>query len=538
MHSMRSRRQDTTSPCRPGAAAPLVAALAHPRCYPHPVRAVRLVETHISWVLLTGRYAYKIKKPLDLGFLDFSTLAARRRHCLAELRLNRRLAPELYLDVVAIRGSLRRPRIGGRGRAIEYAVRMREFPQRALASRMLARGAFTATHVDALAQRIAAFHAAAPVAPRHAKAQVLAPALQNFAQARALFRGRRERRALDALERWTRREHAALRPRLAARRARGFVRECHGDLHLGNIVVLGGRPIAFDCIEFSAALRRIDVASEVAFLFMDLMDRGRPDLAWRFLDRYLADTGDYEALALLRYYSVYRAMVRAKIHALRAHQAPRGSPERARLLAAARGYLRLAERLARRGRVALLVTHGLSGSGKTTGTQSLLERLGAIRVRSDVERKRLFGLAPLARSGSAPGRGLYTAAANEATYRRLAELAETVLEAGYPVIVDAAFLRRAERERFAALARRLRVPFVLLDFDAPERVLRRRILRRARGRADASEASLAVLELQCARREPLAPHERRAACRYPSGPAEAPDFWRALVRRLAAPRAR
>ncbi|HXF67560.1 MAG TPA: AAA family ATPase, partial [Burkholderiales bacterium] len=427
-------------------APPLATLLAHPRCYPHPVREVRVLETHISWVFLTGEFAYKVKKPVVLGFLDFSSLGLRKLYCEEELRLNRRLAPELYLGVVEIRGEPGAPRIGGEGPLLDYAVKMREFPQEALAARLLERRAFGAPEVDTLAGLIARFHAQAPAAPadgRFGSAEsVLAPALENFRQILPLARAPRHRDTLSGLEQWTRREFGLRRAAFEARRAQGRVRECHGDLHLGNIALIGGRPVPFDCIEFSEELRWIDVASEVAFLFMDLVDRGRPGLAWRFLDRYLAASGDYGLLEVFRFYLVYRALVRAKVHLLRAHQPGNPAATRTRLELAFEDYLRLAGRFSRAPAPALLITCGPSGSGKTSVTDVLLERIGAVRVRSDVERKRLFGLDALARTGSGLGAGIYAPRASAATYERLARLARDILARGYPVVVDAAFLTR------------------------------------------------------------------------------------------------
>jgi aminoglycoside phosphotransferase family enzyme/predicted kinase len=504
-----------------------------PECYPHPVRAIRVLETHISWVMLTGDYAYKVKKPVNLGFLDFSTLEARRRYCEEELRLNRRLAPELYLDVVSIGGPPGNARIGGDGPIIEHAVRMREFPQRALAKSMLSRGQLTAQHVDELARIIAAFHAAAAVAgaaDRHGVPEaVLAPALENFRQTLPLLAARADKETLRSLRAWTRREHTRREPEMAARRRQGFVRECHGDLHLGNVAVLDGTPVAFDCIEFNEELRWIDVMNEIAFMHMDLHDRGRPDLAWRFVNRYLEHTGDYPGVAVLRFYGVYRALVRAKVHALRASQPQLAARERARLLRACRGYLRLATRLARRPRRALIITHGLSGTGKTTVTDALIERIGAVRVRSDLERKRLHGVAARARSDSAIGAGIYTPAASAATYDRLAALARGIVESGYTAVVDAAFLSGAERGKFRALARRLRARFVILDFQAPPSVLCARIAQRLRSAHDPSEADLAVLEHQLATHEPLARDEIRAAITFDT---TRPVGWRRVLARL------
>src|SRR5579862_7804233 len=286
--------------------------------------SVRLVETHISFVLLTGPFAYKIKKAVRLPFLDFSTLAARQARCEDELRLNRRLAPELYLDVVPITGTADAPTIGGAGPVLEYAVRMRQFPDDSLLSEVVARGSLTPAHVDALAARVARFHAAAPVAssdsPFGDPGAILELALDNYSDIRRFANEVPPCRKLDALRAWTEREHATVRHLLEDRRHTGAVRECHGDLHLGNIALVNGEPTVFDCIEFSEEMRWIDTMSEISFVVMDLAHGQRTDLGHRFLNAYLELSGDYGGAAVLRYYLVYRAMVRAKIAWLRASQ--------------------------------------------------------------------------------------------------------------------------------------------------------------------------------------------------------------------------
>ena len=519
----------------------LLAALADPAVWGGGCTRVQRLETHISHVLLTGRYAYKIKKPVALGFLDFSTLAARKRFCEEELRLNRRLAPSLYLDVVAIAGTPEAPVVGGGGPALEYAVKMREFPQEALASRLLARGRIAPERIDALAAAVAAFHGRIAVAPADGPygtpEDILAYARQNFAQTLPLAQDPADRAALEALRAWTETEFAARAAAFARRREDGFVRECHGDLHLGNIAEVDGELAIFDCIEFNDHLRFIDVMSEVAFATMDLEDRGRPDLAHRFANAYVEATGDYAGLAVLRFYLVYRAMVRAKVLALRARQVPAG-PAREGLLTEFRAYLRLGERYARPPRPAVVVTHGLTGCGKTTATQTLVEQTGAIRVRTDVERKRLFGLPADAKSGSPVGRGLYTAEATEQTYRRARALAADIVDAGGVAVVDATFLSRWQRDLLRGLAAFHGIPFVIIAFDAPEATLRRRIEERIRRGGDASEADLRVLAHQLETREPLAPDEQAFVVTFDAGaPLEnidRPEAWRALTEWLAA----
>ena len=516
----------------------MIEELRDPKRYPHPADRVEVLETHISWVLLAGDYAYKVKKPVNLGFLDFSTLEARRFYCDEELRLNRRTAPRLYLEVVPITGSESAPQLGGTGEAIEYAVKMHRFPQEALLSRMAQDGALGEAHIDALAQVVAAFHARiarADQARAHGSpAEVLAPAMQNVDQIESFIGPGAEVPELEQLRRWTRDEHARLEPTFEARKREGYVRECHGDLHLGNIALIDGEPTPFDGIEFNEALRWIDVMNEVAFLVMDLLDRRLPRLAYRFLNAYLEATGDYAGLAVLRFYLVYRALVRAKVACIRAHQQGLAAEDRGRAGREYLEYLRLAHSLALASRRALIVMHGFSGSGKTTIAQYLLEACGAVRIRSDIERKRLLGLEARARTGSALGGGIYAARLTAHTYEQLATLARAILAAGYPAIVDATFLAHAQRAAFAALARDMGLPFAIAACEAPEAVLRDRVGRREREAKDASEAGLSVLEHQLAAREPLSDAERRDCITFDSRrePREAAS---ALARKLGLP---
>jgi uncharacterized protein len=518
--------------------ARLFAALQNPACFGGGVQRVTALETHISYVLLTGAYAYKIKKAVNFGFLDFTTLAARRFFCEEEVRLNRRLAPDLYLDVVPITGSIDAPRLGGAGHALEYAVRMREFSQDALASRLLARGELPPEDIDALAAAVARFHGAVEVAAPGggfgAPEGVYRTAQDNFRTLRPLLTDASERAEIDALAAWTEREASARRGALLRRVEEGFVRECHGDLHLGNIARIDGRLTIFDCIEFSPGFRWIDVMSEVAFTVMDLEYRDRRDLARRFLNAYLEHTGDYGGLSVLRFYLVYRALVRAKVARLRAGQLASGEQRAA--LDDYQSHVRLARGYAEAHRPAIVITHGLSGSGKTTLSQALLEMFGAVRVRSDVERKRLHGMDARQRDRHGIEDGLYAGAATEATYQRLAELSRTIVAAGFVAIADAAFLKRSQRELFRALASELGVPFVIVDFAASEATLRERIARRAAAGTDASDADLAVLEHQLRIQDPLAPGEQSDVAAYdaeaPLGRAKEPAVWRSVRERI------
>jgi aminoglycoside phosphotransferase family enzyme/predicted kinase len=488
----------------------LIHNLSNPACYVHPAGPVRHLETHISHILLTGEYAYKIKKPLNLGFLDFSSLDKRLFACEEEVRLNRRLSPEIYLEVVSLTGSPDTPRINGAGMAFEYAVKMRQFPSEATLDQLDAHNRLTAQQVESIARTVADFHLhrcahTESDSPWGEPKKVWHPVLQNFQQIAPLLSDPAERTQLAALQDWCEAEHARLTPLMLARKRNGFVRECHGDLHLGNLAWVNEALLVFDCLEFNPELRWIDIQSEAAFCFMDLLQHGHADWAWLFLNIWLEHTGDHGGLPLIRYYAVYRALVRVKVALLRGNQTTGTAHESAH--AEARAILKLATTLAHALPVQLDITHGLSGSGKTTVTRKLMQTPGAIRLRSDIERKRLAGLDALAHSDSEVGGQLYAADATRRTYHHLAHLAGEMLDAGWPVIVDATFTARWQRDLLRTQAQSRGVAFHILDFQVPVAVLRERILKRVQEGSDASEANLAVLQYQLDTEEPLAGDE-------------------------------
>jgi aminoglycoside phosphotransferase family enzyme/predicted kinase len=487
----------------------LIASLMKPGVYDHPVKKCELIETHASWVILTGSYAYKIKKPVNLGFLDFSTLEKRRFCCEEELRLNRRLAPEIYLGLAPVFGLPEHPEWTGSGNAIEYAIKMAQFPQEAQLDRALAGGNLLPNQIDAFAHHIARFHQQIAVCgndceygdPDH----IRKPVLENFYQIRKHFPEGEMLKELAELEDWTHAELNALEPVFVRRKSEGCIRECHGDLHLRNLAWVNDAPVVFDCLEFNPNLRWIDVISDAAFLVMDLQDRHQPRLAHRFLNLYLENTGDYYGLRVLPFYLTYRALVRAKINAIRASQPGIGKKIRSEAHGDFRDYLNLAKRHTVAVRPQLIITHGMSASGKSTLTQPLLEHLEAFRIRSDVERKRCFGMKPEVNGHALIGEGIYTDEATERTYTRLSELAAQILDAGCSVIVDAAFLKSDQRQHFQSLAAVKHAPFRILEFTASPETLRQRIIERPK---NVSDADLAVLEHQLRNRKPLEESER------------------------------
>jgi hypothetical protein len=490
--------------------------LLRPGAYPHSVEGVELITTHISWVLLAGEYAYKIKRPVRYSFVDLTSLERRRFLCDEELRLNRRFAPDLYIDVckvVAVNGAPKMLASNAVGAAdsgtnaqvvLDYAVRMRRFPQAEELDRLLDSRRIEPHELETFGHRLAQMHARLPAAPATSPwgtpEQVQVQVLRNLLEcvdAAAVFGWSRE---VLALRNTLQARLAAAALPMAARRTSGKVREGHGDLHCRNIARVGGWLVPFDCLEYELALRWIDTADEIAFLMSDLRARGWPLHAQAFRGGYLAESGDYCACRVLTLYEAHRALVRAKIAALSAAQhADAGARDELR-----REHLRLvsvaAQALAPK-TPRLILMSGLSGSGKTWLARQLAERLSAVHIRSDVERKRRAGLRELAPSHSRLGEDLYSPEASAILYADLARAAEDVLTGGITVIVDATFLERAQRARFAELAARLGAPIRLILCEAPEPTLRARIAERSRAKRDLSEADLHVLEWQLGRME-------------------------------------
>ncbi|MES2818573.1 MAG: AAA family ATPase [Pseudomonadota bacterium] len=488
----------------------LLAALQNPALYPHPVEGFQVIETHISWVLLTGPFAYKIKKPVNFGFLDFTDLAARAHFCQEEIRLNQRLTQDLYLEVLPIGGSAEAPQLGGAGPAIEYAIKMRQFPQSQLLDKLQARGELTERHIDGLAEQIARFHLAAPrVAPEHPLGSpevVMAPVRQNFEQIRPLLKDAADLLQLDALQAWAESSYERLEPLLARRKAEGFIRECHGDIHLGNATLINEQVVLFDCIEFNEPFRLTDIVADSAFLIMDLEDRGLKALSRRFTSAWLELTGDYAALELLNFYKAYRALVRAKVSLFSlGHETD--PVQRAVTLRQYRRYADLAESYSAIPSPFLAITHGVSAVGKSHVALRLVEALGAVRLRSDVERKRLFGEQQPA-SGHALNAGLYSHDASAATYQHLHQLADAALHAGFAVVIDATYLKQDQRQAAWQVAEATGTPFLILDCQAPEEVLKVWLAQRQAAAQDPSDATLEVIQAQQASRENLTDAEQ------------------------------
>lgn len=501
-----------------------------PNAFPHAVSELRVVETHISWVILTGSFAYKIKKPVKLDFIDTSTLDQRQHYCNEELRLNRRLAPELYLRVVPITRQNGQVRVDGAGSPIEYAVCLKQFSPGQELPALLERGEISSQEMTQLAGTLAHFHLQPPESSgsqgREATRRMYDTVLDNLEQ----LLENRQTPELRRLRDWTRVAIGTLESTFEARANAHHIKDCHGDLHAANIVRFEGRLVPFDCIDFDPHLRRIDVMSDVAFLVMDLHSRHRKDLAAVLLNRYLEITGDYEGVRLLPFYAVYRALVRAKVDAVVVAQSPHLSHQ---YIDRMQRRIHTAIELTQRQQPILLLMHGVSGSGKSWLSEQLVAPLPALRIRSDVERKRLLGASP------APAgfkRDNYAPEMSHRVYARLVECAESCLQAGFNVIVDAAFLDAADRELFTGLADRMLVTCAFVSCHADATTLLDRVATRAERGDDASEADRSVLGAQSRDFEPLDPHQNRPIIQVDTRNADAIDKAVAAVRALLAPR--
>jgi aminoglycoside phosphotransferase family enzyme/predicted kinase len=495
--------------------AQLVESLKHPAAYPHPAAAVRHLHTHISDVFLAGPYAYKLKKPVDFGFLDFTTLEKRRQACEDEVRLNRRLAPDTYLGVMpvcAVGADFQVRSECASGDAVDYVVRMVRLPQSGLLDRLAEQGKLTREHLRQAARAIGNFHARADRGPAidvYGKMQNTAARIdQNFAQTQkyiGISISPEQYSALaTAFARFLRDNESLFERRLA----QGRIVDGHGDLHLRNMCSYGGKIIIFDCIEFSAAFRCGDVINDIAFLTMDLDARGLAALSTYFLNAYLEQTQDYGGLALLDFYQAYRAYVRGKVNSFLLDDA-RDPGRRAAITREAAHYFDLAHAYFAPRAPGVLLTSGLSGSGKSTVARRAAELIGGIIVRSDAVRKYLSGIGVHSHAPARFGEGIYSTDMTARTYAAMAVHAEAIVDAGRWVILDATYSRREQRKAVLEWARSRHLPVGIVHCNAALPELERRLHRREARASDISDAGVDVLHQQLPGFEP--PGEDEAA---------------------------
>lgn len=466
---------------------------------------IRLIQTHISWVLLAGAYAYKLKKPVNFPFLDYGSLSKRQQFCVQELERNKSWAASLYIDIVGLHGQQGEVRIGEPTDEVEWCIRMHQFDQAdCLLSRSQA-GHVPKEWVDDLAQHFVAAHHGAKRATLDSpwgKAQSLSSQLdQCCLDIRAAATKMGLIVDIEDVDLQVQTRLKQIESLLRSRKETGCVRECHGDLHLGNLIRWQGHTVGFDAIEFNPDFYWIDVWNDVAFTIMDLDWRGDHKNASRLISAYAEGSYDYDGLNVLSVFLAYRALVRARIAALRVEQNSAASDIAQSSAAEMLGYVKLSTSYLMKKSPRIWITYGVSGSGKSIGSERCIEELGAIRIRTDVERKRLAGLNRLAKGSEQ----IYSSDFTAATYKHCVELAQGILKAGFSVVIDGTFLKRWQRDMAYSLARKLSVEFGILEFDAPLETLRERINRRTN---DPSDATVAVLDRQIADREMLSDEER------------------------------
>jgi len=476
-----------------GALAERMEDLLRPAAFRPPAPDARLIETHISWVIVAGAFVYKIRKPVDFGFLDFSTLEQRRADCEAEVRLNRRLCPDLYLGVVNVVDRDGRLSIIGPGSPVEPAVLMSRLPEGGMLPALLERGMVDDRLMDRLARRLAEFHAGAATGDgvdEHASLSSLAANWdENFSQT-ANFVGRtisaEQHACIQAYVQDFLEANAEI---LEQRIQQGRIRDGHGDLHAGSVCVTHRRVYLFDCIEFNDRFRCADVAAEVAFLAMDLDHLGRADLGTAFVESYVRSSGDADLLRALGFYKCYRAFVRGKVLGFQLDEPGRAPRELDRAAQEARAYFDLAYAYSRQPiEPTLLVCVGLPASGKTTLAHALAGRLGLVHLSSDLVRKKLAGIGPTDHRLEGFQRGIYSRATSRRTYATLRRHAARWLRRGRSVVLDAAYGQPSERAALRQLARRVKARLVFVLCRADESVLQARLAARTRDPRSVSDA--------------------------------------------------
>jgi aminoglycoside phosphotransferase family enzyme/predicted kinase len=483
---------------------PLIQQMLTPDFYPHPVtEPIELLQTHISFVLLTGPYAYKLKKPVNFGFLDFSTLAKRHHFCEEEVRLNRRLAPELYLGVVAIAENDGKYSFapdhaepGQSMAAAEYAIKMPQFDQSNLLINLFEQGKIKPEHMIDIGKQMAQFHAIAAtndhIASFGTMAAIKAVADDNYG-ATDRYIGRAQTQAqFDQTKAFTDKFFAEHEQLFSDRIAQGKVKECHGDVHLKNICLYEGKIRIFDCIEFNEPFRNSDILYDAAFLLMDLQYRGRRDLANIFLNTYLEQTGDYDALPLLPLYGSMRAYIRAKVTSFLLDDPNIPEPVKASAANEAAAYYKLAHDYASSSQGKILLMSGLSGSGKSTIARTIAPKIEAIHLRSDVIRKHLAGVGLLEQAGDE----IYTPEMTTKTYTRLANLATLLASQGFNVILDAKYDRQNLRDLVTQAATAQNIPWQIVYCQAPIEALKQRLGDRAAQGGDAGDSVATVTQTE------------------------------------------
>ena len=478
----------------------LIQQMLRPEFYPHPVTPpIQLIQTHISFVFLTGDYAYKIKKTVNFGFLDYSTLEKRQHFCIQELRMNQRGAPEIYLEVLPITQTDHNTfELASTANPVEYALKMRQFPQDSLFLRLFEQGSLTEKIMENLGKIVAEFHANAPtndyICTFGEVAKIRQAINNNYQLSENYIGGPQTQKQYEETRQFTELFFAEKPELFTSRIANNKIRECHGDLHLKNIALWQDKILLFDCIEFNEPFRFVDVMYDVAFTVMDLEARGRKDLGNAFLNTYLEQTGDWEGLQVLPLYLSRQAYVRAKVNSLMLDDDNITEVEKKQAFSTASHYYQLAWEYTKTRQGRLILMSGLSGSGKSTTARYLAKRIGAIHIRSDAVRKHLGGIPLQARGGEE----LYSESMNQKTYQRLLDLGITLGKLGWTVILDGKYDRQNLRGDVIKIAQAEQLPLQILHCTASLELLRERLQQR---QGDIADATVDLLESQLAQAE-------------------------------------
>ncbi|MBH8551267.1 AAA family ATPase [Nostocaceae cyanobacterium CENA357] len=484
----------------------LIEQMLQPGFYPHAVtEPIQLVQTHISYVLLTGDYAYKIKKPANFGFLDFSTLEKRQHFCQEELRLNQRGAAELYLEVLPATQIGEQYHLGGTGEPVEYVLKMRQFPQESLFSNLFEQGKLNETHLEELGRVVAQYHAKTTtndyIRSFGEVFQVRAAFDENYEQTEKYIGGPQTQVQFDETKAYTERFFAERQELFQSRMQNDYIRECHGDLHLRNIALWQDQILLFDCIEFNEPFRFVDVMFDIAYAVMDLEAQQRKDLSNAYLNTYIEQTGDWEGLQVLPIYLNRQSYVRAKVTSFLLDDPGVPTTVKEEAAKTAAKYYKLAWEYTKPKQGQLILMSGLSGSGKSTTAKYLARQLAAIHIRSDAVRKHLGGI-PLSERG---GDDLYTAEMTQKTYARLLELGTILANQGFSVILDAKYDRQQLRQEVIEQAEKYQIPLKIIYCTAPVEVIKERLVNRT---GDIADATVDLLASQIQQAEPSTDSEK------------------------------
>ena len=470
-------------------------SLKNPSFYGPKVKSVKILQTHISYIALTGKYAYKIKKPVNFGFLDFSNLEKRKFYCEEEIRLNRRLCPEIYNDVVTITKKDNTFKIDGKGKIIDYAVKMKEFPQENIMTKMLHNNKIDEKIIDKILDILIKFYKTSEKSKEintfGSIDKIKINTDENFEQTESAIDKTISENIFNFIKKNTNKFLKEKKDVFKSRIKKGFIRDCHGDLHTGNIVVTNSDIYIFDCIEFNNRFRYSDIASDICFLVMDLDFLGHPYLSSYMIEKYIEKSGDKEIIKVLNFYKCYRAYVRGKVTGFRLDDPNIDDKEKKKINLTAKKYFNLAYYYAqlfsldllKEKKPILFITSGLTGTGKTTVARKISVDYHADLISTDAVRKELEGIDKFERHHDAYNTGLYAPSKMKITYDKIIEKAENLLKKGYNVVLDATF--KTEKLRFKAqfIAKKNNAYFLIIYTTCPESIIKKYLEKRVKKRS-------------------------------------------------------